>query len=158
MDLNTLTIGDASFVGTLLVGIGFLWRMLDRYSKKIQEDSSFARNELIATLNKKHDETVQLLKDQNAILTNKAHELSMHLESEKNRRDKERDNYVKKLDEIMYGYRKSMELFNSTLKEMALSINQCAKILEKIPEIMKTLDKLQENILITWNKWRVAET
>ena len=162
--IDLLTLEGVSALGMLLVGIVVLWRMNAAYSKRVQEEASQARKDLISTLTTQHGETQQLLKAQNEALSRKAEILNDQLVDEKERRDNEQKEYIRKMEEITTGYRTSLETFNrsmdvtqSVLQEVQASMKEQTTLLREMAGIPQKVDKIAKDVDCLWTRQREKE-
>lgn len=159
--IDLLTLEGISALGLLLAGIVVLWRMNAAYSRRVQEEASQARKELISALTTKHEETQQLLNSQNESLSKKAEMLNDQLVDEKIRRDNEQKEYIRKMEEITSGYRAALETFNRSmdttqkvLQEVQASMKEQTTLLREMAGIPQKVDKIAKDVDCLWTRQR----
>jgi uncharacterized membrane protein YccC len=137
-------------VGVLAVIAFVLWKIVERYMKKTAEDAEQAKQQLIETLKKSHEETAGLLKQQLAEAEEQSDGLLADLREEKASREREWHEHIKHMEDITAEYRQSLEQFGRSMNEVQVVLKEQTSLLREIAGLPQKVDQLAKDVNALW--------
>lgn len=151
MPIEQILSSNLTLVGVLAVAVFALWQLTSHYHKKSMEDAAAARKAVEAS----HEETKQLLREQNAKLQDRNDLLVERVKDEQIARQKEMKEHHDNINRITDDYKEaigsfkiSMQSTTSILSDIKDTITDQTHILKSISALPSQMDELQSAVEI----------